>query len=169
MFSGQSDGLKEMVVLFHRWWGAAFGIPSFSVKSLDVPPGDELRTAAVHDIQLLAVLITTGLGVGLVEETLEVFVWGFITQLPLRRGCIGIGGLLLSGPPRRGGAFPGGLVAPFAKALRELLDLAAFGGTVASPRMNRARPEVGALLTWALAVGVLASTRCRCSDRTPYL
>jgi hypothetical protein len=23
MFSGQSDGLKEMVVFFHRWWGDA--------------------------------------------------------------------------------------------------------------------------------------------------
>jgi hypothetical protein len=85
-----------------------------------------------------------------VEETLEVFVWGLIPQLPLRRGSIGIGGLLLAGPPRRGGAFPGGLVTPFAKALRELLDLAALGGAVASPRMSRARPGVGALLSWRL-------------------
>jgi hypothetical protein len=27
MFSGQSDAPKEMVVLFHRWCGAAFGTP----------------------------------------------------------------------------------------------------------------------------------------------
>jgi hypothetical protein len=47
MFSRQSNGPKEMVVLLHRWWGAAFGAPrlhreNFSVKGLDVPPGDEL-------------------------------------------------------------------------------------------------------------------------------
>jgi hypothetical protein len=80
-----------------------------SAKCLDVPPGDELRTAAVHDVQLLAALVTTGLGVGLVEETLEVFIGGLIPQLPLRRGCIGIGGFLLAGPSRRGRAFPRGL------------------------------------------------------------
>jgi hypothetical protein len=91
-----------------------------------------------------------------VEETLEVFIGGLIPQLPLHRGCIGIGGFLLAGPLRRGGAFPRGLVAPLAKALRELLDLAALDGTVASPRMDRVRPGVGALLTWALASGVLA-------------
>jgi hypothetical protein len=102
-----------------------------------------------------------------VEEALEVLVWGLIPQLPLRRNCIGIGGLLLAVPPRRGGAFPRGLVAPLAKALRELLDLAALGGVVASPRMNRARPEVGALLTWALATGVLVPGHCSYSDRTP--
>jgi hypothetical protein len=72
-----------------------------------------------------------------VEEALEVLVWGLIPQLPLRRSCIGIGGLLLAGPPRRGSAFLGSLVAPLAKALCELLDLAALGGAVASPRMNR--------------------------------
>jgi hypothetical protein len=103
MFSGQSDGPKEMVVLFHRWWGAAFGVPGFiertSRRRFYVPPRDELRTAAVHDVQLLAALVTTGLRVVLVEETLEVFVWGLIPQLPLRRGS-GIGGLLLAGPSR---------------------------------------------------------------------
>jgi hypothetical protein len=30
MFSGQSDGPKEMVVFFHRWWGATFGVPGFT-------------------------------------------------------------------------------------------------------------------------------------------
>jgi hypothetical protein len=33
MFSGQSDGPKEMVVLFHRWWGAAFGVPGFTERT----------------------------------------------------------------------------------------------------------------------------------------
>jgi hypothetical protein len=59
------------------------------------------------------------------------------------------------------------LVTPLAEALRELLDLAALGGAVASPRVNRARPEVGALLPWALATGVLAPGRCRSNGRSP--
>jgi hypothetical protein len=138
-----------------------------SAKGLDVSPGDELRTAVVHDVQLLAVLIPARLRVEQVEETLEVFVGGLIPQLPLRHGCVGIGGFLLAGPPRRGGAFPRGLVAPLAKALRELLDLAALGGAVASPRMNRARPGVDALLMWALASGVLAPGRHSSNGRTP--
>jgi hypothetical protein len=33
--------------------------------------------------------------------------------------------------------------------------------------MNKARPGVSALFAWALAMGVLASGRCCCSDRTP--
>jgi hypothetical protein len=137
-----------------------------SAKRLDVPPRDELRTTAVHDVQVLVVLVTTGLRVGLVEETLKVFVGGLIPQLPLRRGRVGVGSLLLAGPPRRGGAFPGGLVTPLVKVLHELLDLAALGGAVASPWMNWARP-VGALLTWALASGVLSSGHRSSNGWTP--
>jgi hypothetical protein len=33
MFSGQSDGPKEMVVFFHRWWCAAFGVPGFAERT----------------------------------------------------------------------------------------------------------------------------------------
>jgi hypothetical protein len=51
---------------------------NLSAKGLDVPPGEELLTATVHDVQLLVALVTTGLGVGLVEETLGVFVGGLI-------------------------------------------------------------------------------------------
>jgi hypothetical protein len=102
-----------------------------------------------------------------VEKTLEVFIGGLIPQLSLRRGRVGIGGFLLTGPPRRRAAFPRDLVAPLAKLLRELLDLAALGGAVASPRMNRARAGVGALLTWALASGVLAPGRRSSNGRTP--
>jgi hypothetical protein len=32
MLSGQSDGPKEMVVLFHFWWGAALGVPGFTER-----------------------------------------------------------------------------------------------------------------------------------------
>jgi hypothetical protein len=136
-------------------------------KGLDVPPGDKLRTAAVHNVQLLTALISAGLGIGLLEKSLEVFIGGLIPQLPLSRSYVGIGGFLLAGPPRRGGAFLGGLVPPLAEALRELLDLAALSGAVASPRMDRTRPRVGALLSWALTTGVLASGRRSCNGRTP--
>jgi hypothetical protein len=102
-----------------------------------------------------------------VEETLKVLVWGLVPQLLLRRSSIGIRDLLLAGPPRWGGTILGGLVAPLAEVLREFLDLAALGGAVASPRMNRARPRVGALLAWALAARVLAPIRCRRSNRSP--
>jgi hypothetical protein len=33
IFLGQSDGPKEMVVLFHLWWGDAFGIPGFTERT----------------------------------------------------------------------------------------------------------------------------------------
>jgi hypothetical protein len=59
------------------------------------------------------------------------------------------------------------LVTPLAEALCELLNLAVLGGAVASPRMNRARPRVGALLPWALASGVLAPGRRSSDGRTP--
>jgi hypothetical protein len=59
------------------------------------------------------------------------------------------------------------MVTPLAETFRELLDLTALSGAVASPRMNRARSGVGALLSWALAVGVLAPGRCSRNGRTP--
>jgi hypothetical protein len=162
----EGDGSALPPLVGRHLWCPRLHRENLLAKGFDIPPGDELRTAAVHDVQLFMTLIPTGLGVRLLEETIEVFVWGLIPQLPLHRGCISIGGLLLAGPPQRGGAFPRGLVAPLAKALRELLDLTALGGAVVSPRMNRARPRVGALLMWALATGVLAPGRCCCSDRT---
>jgi hypothetical protein len=140
-----------------------------SAKGLDVSVGDELRTAAVHDVQLLATLVSIGLGVRLVVETLEVLVGGLIPQLPVRRSFVDVGGFLLAGPPRRGRAFLRGLVAPLAEALREPLDLAALSGTVASPWVDRARPGDGALLPWALATRVLGFDRRGSDGRTPYL
>jgi hypothetical protein len=151
MFSRQTGGPKEIVVLLHRWWGTAFGVSGFTERtswrrvltsrqetSSELPP--------YMTYSFLRVLVPPGLGVGLVEETLEVLVWGMIPQLPLRRSCVGIGDPLLAGPSLRGGAILGGLVAPLAKTLREFLNLTALSGAVASPRMNRARPGVSALL-----------------------
>jgi hypothetical protein len=103
------------------------------------------------------------------EETLKVLLWSLVPQLPLCRGCVDVRDLLLAGPPRRGGVTLGGLVAPLAEVLREFLDLVAFGGAVAGPRVNRTRPEVGALLARALAARVQVPDRCRRSDRSPSL
>jgi hypothetical protein len=83
------------------------------------------------------VLVTPGLEVGLVEKTFKVLLWGLEPQLPLHYGSVGVGNLLLTGPPRRGGVILGGLVVPLADVLCEFLDLAAFRGAVAGPRMNR--------------------------------
>jgi hypothetical protein len=141
----------------------------FSAKGLDVPPGEELRAAAVHNVQLLAALVPTRLGVGLVEETRKVLLWGLIPQLPLRHCSISVRDLLFAGSPRRGGAIPGPLVTPLAEALYEFLDLAAFSGVVASPGMNRTRPKVGTLLARVLAIQFLAPGRCCRGDQSPSL
>jgi hypothetical protein len=53
---------------------------NFSVQSLDVSSGDELRAAAVNDVQLLAMLVAPELGVGLVVEALKVLIWGLVPQ-----------------------------------------------------------------------------------------
>jgi hypothetical protein len=144
MFSRQSDGPKKMVVLFHRWWDAAFGVPGFTEKT------SRQRVLTSHQetsSELLPYMMYNflrcsspppGLRVGLVEETLKVLVWGLVPQLPLCHSYIGIGDLLLAGLPWRGGGILGVLVAPLTEALRKFLDLAALGGAVASPRMNRA-------------------------------
>jgi hypothetical protein len=89
-------------------------------------------------VQLFVALITPGLGVGLGIEALKVLLRGLVPQLLLRRGSIGVGDLLLAGPLQRGGVIPRGLLAPLADTLRELQDLATFGGAVTGSRMNRA-------------------------------
>ena len=50
----------------------------------------------------------------------------------------------------------GGLFTPLADVLHELLDLAAFGGTVVAPGVDRARLAVAALLARAFAARVPA-------------
>jgi hypothetical protein len=139
------------------------------VKSLDVSPGDELQAAAVHDVQLLATLVTPGLGVRLMVEALKALLWGLVPQPLLRRRSVDIGDLLLAGPPRRGGVILGGLLAPIADALREFQDLTTFGGAVMGSKMNKARPKVTTLLARTFAAWVLAPGCCRCSDRSSSL
>jgi len=53
----------------------------------------------------------------------------------------------------------GGLFTPLADVLRELLDLAAFGGTVVAPGVDRAWLSVAALLARAFAARVPAPGR----------
>jgi hypothetical protein len=108
MFFGQSDGDGDVLppLMGRRLRRRQPHREDLSAKGLDVPPGDKFQAAAVHHVQLLAALVTTGLRVRLVEETLKVFVGGLVPQLPLRHGRIGVGDPLLAGPPWRVGAFP---------------------------------------------------------------
>ena len=69
----------------------------------------------------------------------------------------------------------GGLFTPLADVLHELLDLAAFGGTVVAPGVDRARLAVAALLARAFAArvpapGTMAATGVPdCGVSTPWL
>jgi hypothetical protein len=142
---------------------------NFPAKGLDVSLGDELRATVVHDVQLLAALVTPRLGVRLVVETLKVLLWCLVPQFRCRRGSVGVGDLLLARPPRWGGVILGGLLASLADALRELQDLTPFEDAVAGPRMDKTRPRVAKLLVRTLAALVLAPGRCRRSTRSSSL
>jgi len=63
----------------------------------------------------------------------------------------------------------GGLFTPLADVLRELLDLAAFGGTVVAPGVDRARLAVTALLARAFAARVPATGVPDCGVSMPWL
>jgi hypothetical protein len=88
---GDGDALPPLVG--RCLWRRRLHREDLPAKGFYIPPGDEVRATAVHDVQLLAALVTTGLGVGLVEETLEVFVGGEVpsfeawSRLLLRRSA----------------------------------------------------------------------------------
>jgi hypothetical protein len=143
MFSGQSDAPKEIVVLCHCWCGAAFGTlrtmrKDLPVEGLDVPVGGELPAPAVHHVQLLeVVIIITGVRVSS-EDVLEDLLGGLIPEVPFSRGHITVVDPLLARPTTRWGAILGCLLASLADALRELDDLAALRGAVATVGVHRA-------------------------------
>ena len=131
MFLGQSDALKEIVVLRHHRCGASFGTPGIRRKDLAaqglyVPTGDELPASAIHHVQLLAaVVVITGVRVSS-EDVLENLLGGLIPEVPFSHGQVAFINLLLARPLTRRRAIPGGLLAPLADALRELQDLSSF-------------------------------------------
>jgi hypothetical protein len=108
------------------------------VQGLDVPVGGELPAPTVHDVQLLAaVALATGVGFSS-EDILEDLLGGLIPKAPFSRGHITIIDPLLARPTTRWGAILGSLPTPLADVLRELDDLAALRGTVATVGVHRA-------------------------------
>ena len=63
---------------------------------------------------------------------------GLIPEVPFSHGQVTFVDLLLARPAMRRRAILGGLLAPLADALRELEDLSAFRGAVATVGMDRA-------------------------------
>jgi hypothetical protein len=80
----------------------------------------------------------------------------FAFGLPSKTGC------------DRWGAILGSLLAPLADALRELDDLAALRGVVATVGVHRARAAIASLWTWVLVALVPAPSRS-CDDRSSSL
>jgi hypothetical protein len=53
----EGDSGAPSPLVGRRLWRSWLHRENFSAKGFDVPMGDELRTAAVHDVQLFAALI----------------------------------------------------------------------------------------------------------------
>jgi hypothetical protein len=109
-----------------------------AAQGLHVPAGGELPASAVHHVQLLAAVgIITGVGVSS-EDVLEDLLGGLIPEVSFSRGHITVVDPLLARPATRWGAILGSLLAPLTDALRELDDLAALRGAVATVGVHRA-------------------------------
>jgi hypothetical protein len=107
-------------------------------QGLHVSTGGELPASAIHHVQLLAaVVVITGVGVSS-EDVLEDLLGGLIPEVLSSRGRVTFFNLLLARPVMRRRAILGGLLAPIADALRDLEDLSAFRGAVATVGMDRA-------------------------------
>jgi hypothetical protein len=85
----------------------------------------------------VAVIVITGVGVSS-EDVLEDLLGGLIPKVPFSRGQVAFVDLLLARPATRWRAILGGLLAPLADSFRELKDLSAFRGALATIGMDRA-------------------------------
>jgi hypothetical protein len=85
----------------------------------------------------VAVVVITRVGVSS-ENFLENLLGGLIPEVPFSRGQIAFVDLLLARPAARRRAIPGGLIAPLADVFRELQDLPAFRGAMATVGVDRA-------------------------------
>jgi hypothetical protein len=109
-----------------------------AAQGLYVPTGGELLASAIHHVQLLAaVVVITGVRVSS-EDVLENLLGGLIPEVPFSHGQVAFVKLLLARPAMRRQAILGGLLTSLADALRELEDLSAFRGIVATIGMDRA-------------------------------
>jgi hypothetical protein len=98
----------------------------------------KLPASAIHYVLLLAaVVVITGVEVSS-EDIIEDLLGGLISKVPFSGGQVTFIDLLLARPAPRRRAIPGGLLAPLIDGLRELQDLSAFRGAVATVGVNRA-------------------------------
>jgi hypothetical protein len=121
----------------HLWdpWGRR---QDLATQGLHVPAGGEFPASVVHHVQLLAAVgIITGVGVSS-EDVLEDLLGGLMPEVPFSRGHFTVVDPLLARSATRWGAILGSLLAPLTDALRELDDLAALRGTVATVGVHRA-------------------------------
>jgi hypothetical protein len=107
-------------------------------QGLHVPTGGELPASAIHYVQLLAaVIVIAGVRVSS-EDILEDLLGGLIPEVPFSHSCVIFVDLLLARSVPRRRAILGGLLASLADALRELQDLSAFRGAMATVGVDRA-------------------------------
>jgi hypothetical protein len=72
------------------------------------------------------------------DDVLEDLLGGLIPEVPFARGQVTFVDLLLARPATRWRVILGGLLAPLADALHELLDFPALCGAMTSVRVDRA-------------------------------
>jgi hypothetical protein len=107
-------------------------------QGLYVPTGGEFSASAIHYIQLLAaVVVISGVRVSS-EDVLKNLLEGLIPEVPFSRGYVTFVDLLLARLAPRQRAIHRGLATPLAYPLRELQDLPAFRGAMATVGVNRA-------------------------------
>jgi hypothetical protein len=107
-------------------------------QGLYVPAGGQLPASAIHKVQLLAaVIVITRVGVSS-QDVLEDLLGGLIPKVTFSHGYVTFVDLLLARPASRRRATLGGLLAPLTEALRELQDLSAFQGAMATTGVDRA-------------------------------
>jgi hypothetical protein len=103
--------------------------------------GGKLPASAIHYVQLLAaVIVLTRIRVSS-EDFLENLLGCLIPEILFSHGQVAFVDLLLVGPATRRRAILGGLLAPLAPladALRELQDLPALRGAMATVGVDRA-------------------------------
>jgi hypothetical protein len=99
--------------------------------------GSELPASAIHHVQLLAAVVVIIRVRVSSEDVLEDLLGGLIPEVPFRDRVTFVD-LLLAKPATRRRAILGGLLAPLADAFRELEDLSAFRGAVATVGMDMA-------------------------------
>jgi hypothetical protein len=129
--------------------------------------GGELPAPAVHHVQLLVVVVViTRVGVSS-ENILEDPLRWLIPEVPFSRGHVTFVDLLLARSATRQRAILRSLLTPLADALRELDDLAAFWGAMATVGVHRAWPTVASQWLWVLGVGSML--RRRRSSRKKWL